>query len=95
VKWLLGYQYRALFKTYSTKFVSPAFGFAVGWNYWFNWAVVIGIEIVAASIVMKFWFPTVPPFIWSIIFCTIIFGINIMSAKAYGETEYWFAGIKL
>lgn len=83
------------FQTYSTKFVSPAFGFAVGWNYWFNWAVVIGIEIVAASIVMKFWFPTVPPFIWSIIFCAIIFGINIMSAKAYGETEYWFAGIKV
>lgn len=83
------------FQTYSTKFVSPAFGFAVGWNYWFNWAVVIGIEIVAASIVMKFWFPAVPPFIWSIIFCVIIFSINIMSAKAYGETEYWFAGIKV
>ncbi|KZL89319.1 amino acid permease [Clostridium magnum] len=83
------------FQTYSSKFVSPAFGFAVGWNYWFNWAVVIGIEIVAASIVMKFWFPNVSAFVWSGLFCLIIFSINVMSAKAYGEIEYWFAGIKV
>ena len=83
------------FQTYCTKFISPAFGFAVGWNYWFNWAVVIGIELVAASIVMKFWFPTVPAFVWSIIFAAIIVGLNLLSARAYGETEYWFAGIKV
>ena len=27
------------FQTFATKFISPSFGFAMGWNYWFNWAV--------------------------------------------------------
>ncbi len=83
------------FATYCSKFVSPSFGFAVGWNYWFNWAVVIGIEIVASAIVMKYWFPTVPAWIWSLLFVAIIVSINMFSAKIYGETEYWFASIKV
>ena len=83
------------FQTYCSKFISPSYGFAVGWNYWFNWAIVIGIEIVASSIVMKYWFPGVPAWIWSLIFCITIFSINLLSARAYGETEYWFASIKV
>ena len=29
------------FSTYATKFVDPALGFALGWNYWYNWAITI------------------------------------------------------
>ena len=29
------------FGTYASKFVDPAFGFALGWNYWFNWAITL------------------------------------------------------
>lgn len=83
------------FQTYCSLFVSPAFGFAVGWSYWFSWAVTVGIEIVASAIVMSFWFPGVPGWVWSIGFIAIVLGINLLSAKAYGETEYWFASIKV
>ncbi|ETJ39879.1 Amino acid permease-associated region, partial [human gut metagenome] len=27
------------FGTYAKRYVDPAFGFALGWNYWFNWAI--------------------------------------------------------
>ena len=27
------------FSTYATRFVDPSLGFALGWNYWFNWVV--------------------------------------------------------
>ncbi|MBP7203766.1 MAG: amino acid permease, partial [Propionivibrio sp.] len=47
------------FSTYGARFVDPAFGFAIGWNYWYNWAVTIAVELAAASIVMKFWLPDV------------------------------------
>ena len=40
------------FETYATRFVSPSFGFALGWNYWFNWAITVAAELAAASIVM-------------------------------------------
>ncbi|MGL4849795.1 MAG: amino acid permease [Clostridium sp.] len=83
------------FGVYATEFVDPAFGFAMGWNYWYNWAITIATEMVAGSLVMKFWFPHVPAIIWSSLFLTIIVLLNLLSAKAYGESEFWFASIKV
>ena len=83
------------FGEYAKRFVDPAFGFALGWNYWYNWAITIAAEMVAGSLIMKYWFPNVKPIYWSILFLAIIVGINLLSSKAYGEAEYWFAGIKI
>lgn len=83
------------FGTYATKFVDPAFGFALGWNYWYNWSITVAAEMVAGAVIMKFWFPSVPSIVWSVIFLTIIVALNLLSAKAYGESEFWFAGIKV
>ncbi|HWQ77501.1 MAG TPA: amino acid permease [Anaerovoracaceae bacterium] len=83
------------FQTYSSLYVGPSFGFSIGWCYWFSWAVVVGIEVVASALIMKYWFPDVPSWIWSIIFVVFVVGLNLMSAKAYGEAEFWFASIKV
>ncbi len=83
------------FQTYSSLYVSPSFGFSIGWCYWFSWAVTVGIEVVASALIMKYWFPDVPSWIWSIIFVVIVLGLNLLSAKAYGEAEFWFASIKV
>jgi lysine-specific permease len=83
------------FQTYSSLYVSPSFGFSIGWCYWFSWAVTVGIEVVASAIIMKYWFPNVPSWIWSIVFVVIVLGLNLLSAKAYGEAEFWFASIKV
>ncbi|WP_097027942.1 amino acid permease [Clostridium peptidivorans] len=83
------------FETYASKFVDPALGFALGWNYWYNWAITVAAEMVAGALIMKFWFPDVPAIIWSVLFLTLIVSLNLLSAKAYGESEYWFAGIKV
>lgn len=83
------------FSTYATRFVDPAFGFALGWNYWFNWAVTLAVEIAAAAIIMKFWLPEVPSIIWSALFLGLIFILNALSIRSYGESEYWFALIKV
>lgn len=83
------------FGEYSRRFVSPSFGFAMGWNYWYNWAITVAVELVAAAIVMRFWLPDVPGWVWSLIFLAIIFLINALSARAYGEGEFWFALIKV
>ena len=53
------------FSTYATKFVDPSLGFALGWNYWYNWAITIAAELAAVSLIMKFWFPDTPSIIWS------------------------------
>ena len=83
------------FQTYATKFVDPALGFALGWNYWYNWAITVACELSAGVIVIKFWLPDANSLLWSVLFLAILFLLNYFSVSAYGESEFWFAGIKV
>lgn len=83
------------FSTYATRFVDPSLGFALGWNYWYNWAITIAVELSAAALIMKFWFPDTPSIMWSALFLVLMFCLNLLSVKSYGESEYWFALIKV
>nr|WP_051405113.1 amino acid permease [Bacillus cihuensis] len=83
------------FKVYATNFVDPAFGFAIGWNYWYNWAITIAAELAAVVLIMKFWFPESPSIMWSALALVIMFGFNYLSVKGFGEAEFWFALIKV
>lgn len=83
------------FAVYSGRFVDPALGFAMGWNYWFNWAITLAVDVSTISLVMKFWLPGVPTWIFSSIALVIIFLINGFSVLSFGETEYWLALIKV
>lgn len=35
-----------LFCIYGSWFVEDGFGFVFGWNYWYNWVVIIVVELV-------------------------------------------------
>ncbi|MDN7497207.1 amino acid permease [Burkholderia gladioli] len=83
------------FATYGAKYVDEGFGFALGWNYWYNWAVTIAVELVAAQLVMNYWFPHVPGVWWSALFLGVMFLLNVMTVRGFGEAEYWFALIKV
>lgn len=83
------------FSTYATKFVDPSLGFALGWNYWYNWAITIAAEIAAVSLIMKYWFPDSSSLIWTILFIVVVLSFNLLSVKVFGEAEYWFAMIKV
>lgn len=83
------------FSTYATKFVDPAFGFAMGWNYWYNWAITIAAEISAVNLIMKYWFPDSSSALWTILFIVVVLTFNLLSVNVYGESEYWFAMIKV
>ncbi|MCM0599710.1 amino acid permease [Periweissella fabalis] len=83
------------FATYANKFVDPAFGFAMGWNYWFNWAVTLAVDAATVGVVMNYWLPNMPQWIWSAIALALIFVINILSVKSFGETEFWMSIIKV
>lgn len=83
------------FAEYSKRFVDPALGFAMGWNYWFNWAITLAVDLSTAALVLKFWFPHVPGWIFSLAALVVIFLINALSVKSFGEAEYWMALIKV
>lgn len=83
------------FCDYSTIYVGESFGFAMSYNYWFNWAITIAAEISAAALVMSYWFPGINPVYFSLAFFSMIFLVNLFSVKVYGEIEYWLSFLKV
>lgn len=83
------------FQTYASKFITPSAGFSLGWMYFVGSATTAGVEFTAAGILMQRWFPDVSIWIWCALFIALLFGINALTTKAFGEAEYWFAGIKV
>ena len=83
------------YSTFAGLFVHPIFGFAVGWNVWVNASISIGAELVGGAMIMKTFFPNINPVVWCIIIGAGVLLLNMIDVKAYGEAEFWFAGIKV
>jgi len=83
------------FATYGSLYVEEGFGFAMGWNYWYSWAITIAVDLVAAQLVMAYWFPEINGLLWSAGFLAVMVALNSFSVKGFGEAEYWFAAIKV
>lgn len=83
------------FSTYGAKYVDQGFGFALGWNYWYNWPITVAVDLTSAQLIMRYWFPNVDGMVWSALFLAVIFLINYLSVRGFGESEYWFAIIKV
>ncbi|KAH9464044.1 hypothetical protein Pst134EA_002462 [Puccinia striiformis f. sp. tritici] len=80
---------------YTTRFVDPALGFAVGWNYWYSFAVTLPTEITAAGIVIKYWTANVNVAVWITIFLVATTAVNFFGVKWYGEAEFVCSAIKV
>ncbi|KIW13534.1 hypothetical protein PV08_08722 [Exophiala spinifera] len=85
------------FSVYSSRFVDPAWGFAMGWNYALNWLVTLPLELTAASITLSFWpgAEDVNPAAWVVIFWFAVVIINLFGVRGYGEAEFVFSIIKV
>jgi GABA permease len=70
-------------------------GFLVGWLYWYFWVVVIAIEAIAGAKIINGWFPTLEVWQIGVVLMAILTAVNLMSAKSYGEFEFWFASTKV
>lgn len=83
------------FASYCTRFIDPGLGFSMGWIYWFNWALTVAVDSTTAGIVMNFWFPHIPSWIFSLVVLIYIITVNALEVRAFGEMEYWLAIIKV
>ncbi|KAH0529190.1 hypothetical protein TsFJ059_003963 [Trichoderma semiorbis] len=83
------------FYTYATRFIDPSFGFAVGWNYFFLWFVVLPLELTVCSLVIQYWNQDISVGVWITIFWVAIILINIFGSIGYAEEEFWSSVIKL
>ncbi|KIX10157.1 uncharacterized protein Z518_01238 [Rhinocladiella mackenziei CBS 650.93] len=83
------------FYTYSTRFIDPSWGFAMGWNYCLQWAVILPFEIVVASECIRYWDDTTSQAVWYSMFLAAIIIVNIFGVLGYGEEEFWSSLLKL
>ncbi|KAJ8596545.1 amino acid permease [Rhizopogon salebrosus TDB-379] len=77
------------------RFIDPAFSFAMGWNYWYNWAIVSPAELSAAALLLNYWGTGVNDSVWVVMCLVVVVTINMLGAGAYGEAEFIFASIKV
>jgi GABA permease len=70
-------------------------GFFVGWLYWYFWVVVIAIEAIAGAKIIHGWLPQYEVWEIGVTLMAVLTGINLMSARSYGEFEFWFASTKV
>lgn len=82
-------------QAYSTEFISPAMGFTVGWVNWIGAAATITAQIVAAAIIMKDILPNTSTALWIVIFAVLLFGLNVLDAKLFGDVSFWISTLKL
>lgn len=83
------------FYTYSTRFIDPSWGFAMGWNYVFQWAIVLPLEITVAGLTVEYWEAGVHQAAWITLFWAFIILINVWGTLGYAEEEFWSSLLKL
>lgn len=52
-------------------------------------------EITAASLVIDFWDPPISPAVWITVMIVVVVGLNLLPVSVYGETEFYFASLKI
>ncbi|KAF8320590.1 amino acid permease-domain-containing protein [Cantharellus anzutake] len=73
-------------------YVDPALGFAMGWNAWYNWAIILPAEISAAVTLMQYFTDDHRlVYLWVTMMLVVSVGINCFGARLYGESEFWFS----
>lgn len=83
------------FADVTNQYIGSFAGFVTGWTYWLCWIITGMAEVTAVAKYVSFWYPHIPNWI-SALFCVLILmSLNLLSAKLFGELEFWFSIIKV
>ncbi|MDX5371250.1 MAG: amino acid permease [Pseudomonadaceae bacterium] len=83
------------FSHFAHSYWGPFAGFLSGWNYWVLYVLVGMAELTAVGKYVQYWWPEIPTWATAAAFFVLINLINQVNVKAFGETEFWFAIIKV
>ncbi|CNH73277.1 aromatic amino acid transport protein [Yersinia aldovae] len=83
------------FSHFAYKYWGDFAGFLSGWNYWAMFILVGMAELTAVGIYIQYWWPEIPTWVSAAVFFVLINAINLINVRMFGETEFWFAIIKV
>ncbi|MFF4241454.1 amino acid permease [Actinomadura geliboluensis] len=83
------------FAGYAREFLGPFWGYATTWTYWIIWVTTGMAELTAAGTYIQKWWPGVEQWQTALVALLVLFVVNLISVKLFGELEFWFAMIKV
>ncbi|RKF56225.1 General amino-acid permease GAP2 [Erysiphe neolycopersici] len=83
------------FSAFATRFIDPAWGFALGWTYGLLWTFMFPLQIISATISLEYWNSSIPGWVATTGFLLLIIIINLFNVKVYGEIEFTFSILKV
>ena len=79
---------------YAFRYVGPSAGFIAGWNGWTLFTMACMLEVTAVGTLLDYWIH-IPHWITCLVLLSFFGSINLIGVKYFGESEFWFAGIKI
>lgn len=83
------------FNLFASRFIEPAIGFAVGWNYFMQFYVLLPLELVAGAITVQYWTTSIDPDVFVAVLWVAILIITLLGVRGYGEMECFFSLVKV
>ncbi|ORX38991.1 amino acid transporter [Kockovaella imperatae] len=83
------------FIRHTALYIDKSTAMVVGWDFAYTMAVTMPAEITAATNLIGFWNPKITPAMGITIFWAGIVFINFCPVRWYGESEYFFALLKI
>lgn len=83
------------FAKFASEYIHPLAGYLTAWSNVFQYLVVGISEVIAVGQYLNYWWPNLPDWISGTIIIVTLCIANLVSVKAYGELEFWFALIKV
>lgn len=79
-------------------YAGKAFGrwaeFSCGWNYWCSNILIMGSQLIALSILSRFWFPSIPLWVFAAGYAVLSILVVLTGTKGFDKFENIFAVIK-
>lgn len=70
-------------------------GYVAGWTYWVCWITIAMADVTATGLYIQYWFPNIPQWIPGFVAIVVLLLLNLITVGLFGETEFWFALIKI
>jgi D-serine/D-alanine/glycine transporter len=83
------------FSDFAADLLGPWAGFFTGWTYWFCWVVTGIADVIAIAGYADELIPGIQLWIPGVFTVAVLLLLNLATVRAFGETEFWFAMIKI
>mgnify|MGYP000849234735 CR=1 FL=1 len=85
------------FVSYAREFLGEKGAYITGWFFFLDWSVTVMADITAVALYLHYWknLQVIPQWAFALIALVLVFILNMLNVKMFGEAEFWFALIKV